>query len=99
MTEPTQKQIKEFWERCGFRWTVSKTGNYWVRTDPSGTEGQMEVIIHYPSIDLNNLFKYAVPKLQVEYRNWKSVLHNWVDELTGDYEKDTLSLFCLIKGG
>jgi len=42
---------------------------------------------------LGFLFKYAVPKLKVKYRNWKSVLHDWVDELTGDYEKDAIALF------
>jgi len=60
-----------------------------------GTQG-----INYYEGDtaLGFLFKYAVPKLKLEYANWKSILHDWVDETTGDYEKDAVSLFWIIRG-
>ncbi len=55
--EITDKEIKEFWERCGFtrykRYTSPKLG--W--RAPDGINFPEE-----PPIDLNNLFKYAVPK-------------------------------------
>lgn len=70
MSEPTQEQIREFWEWCGqlikcywckgsgkrlYSW--SKESTYLCPCcDAKG--------FHHPSIDLNNLFKYAVPKLQ-----------------------------------
>ena len=55
--------------------------------DPDGTH-------HYalPDITLDNLFKWVVPMLPKEWRNWKSVLHDWVEGLTGDREKDTIAL-------
>uniref|UniRef100_A0A6M3L2Q5 Uncharacterized protein n=1 Tax=viral metagenome TaxID=1070528 RepID=A0A6M3L2Q5_9ZZZZ len=47
---PTNKQIKEFWEK------LSPTPDDW---------RMYEIWLYsgYPPIDLNNLFKYAVPKL------------------------------------
>ena len=57
MNEPTQEQIKEFWEWCGLHYH-GEAGELLVYA-PDGTVfncGQ-------PRIDLNNLFKYAVPKL------------------------------------
>jgi len=67
MSEPTQEQIEEFWEWCGFRFVDDRL------YDSTLQEWQ----VHYPDgewhhdykknisnlIDLNNLFKYAVPKL------------------------------------
>ncbi len=96
--QPTQEQIKEFWEECGFHFQdlselkpqYRHEGNRrWV--SPLGEIGGL------PDLDLNNLFKYAVPKLKSEYRNWKSTLHDWIDKLTGDTEKDTVSLFRIIQ--
>ena len=42
--KPTEAQIKEFWEWCGYNWVTYAMGEV-------------------PSLDLNNLFKYAVPKI------------------------------------
>ncbi|KKN74763.1 hypothetical protein LCGC14_0388050 [marine sediment metagenome] len=59
--EPTQEQIKEFWEACGLHHYVSPKekisyeDNHWIAPDGTKYSG-------YPPIDLNNLFKYAVPK-------------------------------------
>jgi hypothetical protein len=52
--EPTQEQIKWFWEQCGFTWW--ETAEAWCF-------GKYEVSRELPPIDLNSLFKYAVPKL------------------------------------
>lgn len=61
MKEPTQEQIKEFWEWCGLTHRKMKGGfNYWYNAT-----GLLESIFT-PPIDLNNLFKYAMPKLY----NW-----------------------------
>jgi len=57
---PTEEQIREFWKRCGVKPTKLKTGvNY------HGTPIPYTATL-YPPIDLNNLFKYAVPKLSNE---------------------------------
>lgn len=58
--QPTREQIRKFWEWCGFKWhDVPKVPgtSYW--TKPNGKFHGFEP----PRIDLNNLFKYAVPKL------------------------------------
>jgi len=60
--EPTDEQIKEFWEWCGFWYNEKEMGSTWVG-------GKWHHRTHYydwrelPPIDLNNLFKYAVPFL------------------------------------
>lgn len=75
MTEPTQEQIKEFWEWCGFKYIPFK--HLGTRKDksvlyPKGVtvistqqehweypDGSKQTVA--PDIDLNNLFRYAVP--------------------------------------
>ena len=100
---PTKEQIQEFWEKWGLvykDYTPSEVSNsceaMCIDRPPSGwydQEGKLVSFKTEPKRDLNNLFKYAVPTLKKEFRNWKSVLHDWVDDLTGDYEKDALALF------
>lgn len=47
--KPTDEQVKEFWERCDVPTYVRLIDGKWVNILP---------------IDLNNLFKYAVPRLE-----------------------------------
>lgn len=57
MEQPTEEQIREFWEWCADRWESFNEdkhrhylfGEEWVEDEPP--------------IDLNSLFKYAVPKV------------------------------------
>jgi len=65
MNKPTDEQVKEFWEKCG------------CIIEPCLHNGEKASTIIFPdarhltlyeitkSIDLNNLFKYAVPKLRI----------------------------------
>lgn len=63
--EPTDEQLKKFWEWCGFTHIEylrcschpDQKFHYW--HDPKG-----QFFADIPALDLNNLFKYAVPKLQ-----------------------------------
>jgi len=86
MNEPTDEQIKEFWEWCGLHYCqyINKvTGTTecsnglpmpygWILPKAMGIRlGELP-------IDLNNLFKYAVPKLFT----W-SIGKNW--ELQSDF--------------
>ena len=84
--EPTEAQIKELWEGCGLK----KPHYFW--RSPSGKQ----LTAGTPPVDLNNLWEYVIPQLCKEYRNWRSVLHDWIDQCTGDYGKDTLALFWAI---
>jgi hypothetical protein len=62
MNKPTEEQLKEFWERCGLKFEsvlVESDIDYHVSMwTLNGKE-----ISKYLALDLNNLFKYAVPKL------------------------------------
>ncbi|KKN72645.1 hypothetical protein LCGC14_0408870 [marine sediment metagenome] len=54
MSKPTDEQVKEFWEKCGFkRDSIIEHWDY-----PDGSPYSQ-----LPPTDLNNLFKYAVPKV------------------------------------
>ena len=92
------EQTKRLMEWCGFRvkehiLEESPVDKVTVTclTSPLG-----ERLNGYPPVTLDFLFEFAVPKLKVEYRNWKSVLHDWVDDMTGETEKDAIALFWLI---
>ena len=94
MNEPTQEQIKEFLEWCGWKEkpiarsfrTIDWPDYAW--HDPNG-EAHPDTGL--PPIDLNNLFKY-VPK-RMTNALWRKIIREWASCLTGDYGKDTLLLF------
>lgn len=77
MKKPTEEQLEKFWEWCGFRTVVepfvNDSGYHGIGTSffypnskqASAYSTQVEDMSYlYPVIDLNNLFKYAVPKLE-----------------------------------
>ena len=82
--KPAYEKKREFWERCGL-----KRGTCGWMYDPLSPS-----IPIFPPLDLNNLWRYAIPKLTT--KNWKSIMRDWVDTLTGDYEKDALALFWVL---
>jgi len=55
MNKTTQEQMKEFWEWCGVEAKLYVHDTY-------GEFGGRVTGVRYPSIDLNNLFRYAVPR-------------------------------------
>lgn len=66
--EPTKEQIQRFWKWCGFKET--RIDNYY--DDNSRFIGwvypnNLTKCTYLPEPDLNNLFKYAVPKLNIFY--------------------------------
>ena len=84
--KPTQEQIKEFWEGYG----VDGEEETYTRGKQAG---EFTGRIIYPPIDLNNLFKYAVPKALIMLAKkgyvppLMKLLQMWYDELvtlTGD---------------
>ena len=60
-------EVKEFWEWCGFKWDDNYWGDCWCEY-PDGTrvhfhpEADKDNEGYEPVLDLNNLFKWAVPK-------------------------------------
>ena len=59
--KPTDEQVKEFWERCGFTIKPLKDeeylGDFYYYPDCNRIE-------RYVDLTLNNIFLYAVPKLE-----------------------------------
>jgi len=97
MNKPTKEQTKEVWEWCGLSEEYWDGEWFWVEPNEEGSFRYKNRTTHDElPIDLNNLWKYAIPQLCKEHRNWRSLLHDWVEELTGDYEKDALSLYWLL---
>ena len=75
----TKEQIQWFWEQCGVEF-YENDGRFWART-PSG--GATELLI-----DLNNLFKYAVPRV-VSYD---------LQNLPYKYEGQHTAIICMADG-
>ena len=64
--EPTAEEIKEFWERCGFR--VAHIKDSFAVDEHWAIQNSYDEVVWdgyklEDSIDLNNLFNFAVPKL------------------------------------
>ena len=62
--QPTQEQIKEFWEWCGWKpcrihAPMSPEKDGW--ENPLPITSFDKYLARLPDLDLNNLFKYAVP--------------------------------------
>ncbi len=94
--QPTQEQIKEFWEWCGFR-SKETTNKYHepitVLLEPPYFDS---LIVGEPKIDLSNLFKYAVPlvikRLESRFddktnlgRGLELLFQKWIDKIREDY--------------
>ena len=108
MKQPTQEQIKEFWEWCGFvkvlgkelwRYDKYKETNCWWQTPNSRRYKDL------PEPDLNNLFKLAVPvvidKIMAKQECSSDVAYailfkKWLQELEIDIPHHERSLFKVI---
>ena len=63
MNNPTDEQIKEFWEWCGLEYRQEpRTVCGYPSQEYRWCFGSRK-LERYPVLDLNNLFEYAVPKL------------------------------------
>lgn len=56
--EPTNEQLKGCWEWCGFKYDHWGDDLFIIPPDKS------EPLPEPPNLDLNNLYKYAIPKLK-----------------------------------
>ena len=92
--KPTNEQIKEFWEGCGLEYEATKLNGHPAWSIYGDDREWCET--HYieemgKSINLNSLFKYAVPKVD----NQIGLLHEWVDNIV-IYGDPALALFWAI---
>ena len=60
--QPTQEQVKEFWFKFGLR--CDNVGWYVPINEVDAVPDYYIGGLSTPDLDLNNLFKYAVPKLE-----------------------------------
>jgi len=113
MDKPTKTQIREFWKPYGFRLiSRGKLLQSGIRSVdvwqyPDGTTG------FTPGIDLNNLFRWAVPTaigllesrfdaLTNKIRALELLFQKWLDKIREGYsDEDALfwALYPYIKGG
>ena len=109
-TRPSENEIREFWDWCGFKHDVPFpelakrkdipnperfTKEQWYIHDGI-VKGAIPYCGSMPPIDFNFLWKYSIPRLCKKYQGYHLLLHDWVDQCTGDYEKDTLALFWIL---
>ena len=122
--KPTQEQIKEFWEWCGLihinnpipieaansceAIAIDKPLNGWYCPDYAKGTSKLISFKETPIIDLNNLFKWAVPKLEeigldIELKRtiepkWRVIISNYTDRppTMGDDDNPALALFWAI---
>ena len=91
MNQPTKEQLQWFWEQCGFVYEKSQTRSIDIRARWTAPDGY--ITDELPSIDLNNLFKYTVPKLIPQLYEGSEVFEvyyyfgSWRARLTFDAEK------------
>ena len=90
MKEPTEAQIEELWEWCGFY----------------DVEDGVPPPIGTPPIDLNNLFKYAVPKTiksiakmfeESEADAYDRLFDWWAEIVAENPDKPDLALFQVLE--
>jgi len=101
MTEPTQEQIKEFWEWCGFKRLPAKLWNSPEVPLYKNESGEVRAI--FPPIDLNNLFKYALPITYIKLftlgmgvrESYRKIFEMWLDYFFDGYSmEDALFWAC-----
>ena len=75
MNEPTQEELKRFWEKCGFKHFYGDSGEGWIYPD----ECCYQLL---PPLTLDNLFKYGWPQLvkKVGLLKAAELLIKWLDE-------------------
>lgn len=100
--EPSQEQIKEFWEWCGLHYypeceCINGKGCCWGESEETyGKNGHWHFV--FPYVDLNNLFEWAVPKIA----NGKGrdvldiLLCDWVHSIKYNLNDPALALFWAI---
>ena len=86
--QPSSEQVRELWGKCGL-----KEGTYGWMYDPAKPFNPI-----MPPIDLNNLFKYAIPKAReiIGPHELSHKLNGWIDDIIHSGIDPAESLFWLI---
>ena len=86
--KPTEARVKEFWERCGLKHQEDET-TFTVWRDSKGDLICCGHDDRMPDLTLDNLFRYAVPKLLEVKAKFEvmGLLKDWVEGVI-IYDKD-----------
>lgn len=103
--KPADEQIKEFWEWCGFKRRPDQDFVMEYQKHEVWEWSDGNIIDVLPKLDLNNLFKYAVPKLDIERINlypatkdrWGCYFDDWYQD-HNVAETPALALFWALWG-
>lgn len=98
------KELKEFWEWCGFRLEKQRSGSMgWTYPPVPSVYAPMGLVrAVLPDLDLNNLFKYAVPKAVAKIAHafklsiqsaYKELFRWWLEELLKDPAEPAQALY------
>jgi len=93
MDIPTKEQVREFWQWIG--WEFSKDGRYY-RLNPKASG--WGVVKYLPPLDLNNLFKYGLPKVReiLGANELSNKLQGWINDVIQCGLDPSSSLFWII---
>lgn len=61
--KPTKGEVREFWEWCGLKFVQCDCVNPGLYNHSHVEDSNGYIIGKLPPIDLNSLFKYAIPKM------------------------------------
>src|SRR3990167_3997015 len=92
--QPTEAQLREFWKRNSQLIIFSETQNCWFVLFEDGVRTSIGT-----SLDLNNLFKYAVPKARekIGADELANRMAGWVNDVILCGENPEASLFSLLR--
>jgi hypothetical protein len=79
--QPTEAEKKEFWEWCGIEQMQNNSPT--VGADMT-LIGDKMLLRELPALDLNNLFKYAVPKLAYTRLHYSAFMNEFAAEVYKD---------------
>lgn len=107
--QPTEQQVSEFWKWCGFTRSTHPLATYYENRPRESVEVSCWVTptgetipCGLPDIDLNNLFKYAVPKaivkicqiFKVDIQSaYKTLFSWWLDKMFNETNDTIEALF------
>lgn len=104
MKEPSKEELRKFWEWLGFGMKYLPYGLRVRELNPNEDNPLDEYtladpnkckIADYPKLTLDNLFKYAVPKVKQEIPElqWAKLFVDWLQDILYDDKDPAITLF------
>jgi hypothetical protein len=87
MNQPTQEELREFWEHLGIKWHPRQYEN-------------RDWVDEWPALTLDNLFKWAYPKLLAKFGKSNLVyvlFKDWIYDMVMHEKDPAIALFRAIQ--